>query len=172
MKKQEQKYFEWLVNIITDNHPNLGISWFSRLLEHMYNVEFIWLIDMDVNRAEDGLSLRYRYSKDFELKKKCSLLEMMVALALRCEESIMDNPKYGNRTSQWFWIMISNMGLGGMTDDNYDDEYVEYIIDRFLNREYFPDGKGGLFIIKDCPYDVRELEIWVQLSWYMNSMPW
>ena len=35
--------------------------------------------------------------------KTCSVLEMMIALAIRCEEHIMDDPDVGNRTGQWFW---------------------------------------------------------------------
>ena len=39
----------------------------------------------------------------------CSVLEMMVALAICCEETYMDNPNIGNRTGQWFWNMVKNI---------------------------------------------------------------
>jgi hypothetical protein len=102
--------------------------------------------------------------------EKCSVLEMMAALAIRCEESIMDDPLVGDRTKQWFWKMIVNLGLGSMTNDKFDVKYVDYVLDRFLDREYEPDGRGGLFTIRDCEDDMRDIEIWVQLNRYVNEI--
>jgi hypothetical protein len=95
---------------------------------------------------------------------------MMVALALACEEDIMDNTSYGNRTGQWFWGMIVNLGLGSMTDGRYDERRVDEIIDRFLDRDYEPNGEGGLFTIRHCDRDLRDVEIWHQLCWYLDSI--
>ena len=95
---------------------------------------------------------------------------MMIALAIRCENDIMDNPNMGDRTSQWFWGMITNLGLGSMTDRNFDIRYVDEIIERFLDRKYEPDGKGGLFRIRHFNRDLRKVEIWYQLCWYLDSI--
>jgi hypothetical protein len=94
---------------------------------------------------------------------------MMVALSVRCEETIMDDPRIGDRTGQWFWGMISSLGLGSMMDNQFDKEYVDSVIDRFLKREYEPNGKGGLFTIKRCRYDLRSVEIWYQMCWYLDK---
>ena len=82
----------------------------------------------------------------------------------------MDNPAYGDRTGQWFWNMMSSLGLSSMSDDIYDRDYVEYAISRFLNREYEPNGKGGLFTIRDCEVDLRNVEIWTQMCWYLDTI--
>ena len=82
----------------------------------------------------------------------------------------MDNPAYGDRTKQWFWGMIVNMGISAMTDDVFNRQYVEAAVTRLLNREYEPDGKGGLFTIKDCDRDLRTVEIWYQLCWYLDEI--
>lgn len=82
----------------------------------------------------------------------------------------MDDPAIGDRTRHWFWIMLNNMGLGSMSNNRYDPYLTDEIIDRFLNREYDRDGKGGLFRIKDCKYDLRNVEIWCQLNWYINTI--
>jgi hypothetical protein len=100
----------------------------------------------------------------------CSVLEMMIALAIRCEETIMDDPDIGDRTRQWFWGMIINLGLGGMTDANFDPDFVDDSVLRFLNRDYEPDGRGGLFTIRNCHRDLRDVEIWYQLCWYLDSI--
>ena len=100
----------------------------------------------------------------------CSILEMMVALAIRCEEGIMDDPDIGDRTGQWFWGMVTNLGLGSMSDENFDRKYVDEVIERFLNRKYDPDGRGGLFRVRNCKYDLREVEIFHQLCWYLDNI--
>jgi hypothetical protein len=136
---------------------------------------------LDEDRAGDGISMRYRYAITEhehedpdaiidQLDGPCTVLEMLVALANRCEEEIMDNPNIGNRTSQWFWGMITTMGLGAMTDNAFDDVMVYDILDRFMAREYEPDGRGGLFRLRGCPIDLREIDIWCQLSWYLGSI--
>ena len=52
----------------------------------------------------------------------------------------------------------------------FDKQYVTKVIGRFLNREYEPNGKGGLFIINNCNDDLRDVEIWYQLCWYLDSI--
>ena len=94
---------------------------------------------------------------------------MMVALAVRCEETIMDDTRYGDRTGQWFWEMMTNLGIGNMFDERFDAEFVEEKVSIFLDREYAPNGKGGLFYIKGCQDDLRDVEIWTQLCWYLDK---
>ena len=100
----------------------------------------------------------------------CSVLEMMVALALRCEETIMDDPKYGNRTKQWFWEMIKSLGLKNANDRLFDEDTFNRIMGQFLHRQYSRDGKGGLFYIRDCRDDLTDYDIFTQLCWYINSI--
>lgn len=168
------EYYWWLYDLVCGDLYSDGIS-YDRLLRYLYNVEFEWLMPMDKNRAEEGLSLRFRFNQETGREvafpdAPCSILELMVALAIHCEESIMVDPRIGDRTKQWFWQMISNLGLRTMTDDRWDREYVDDVIDRFLNREYEPDGRGGLFRIRNCPRDVRDMEIWHQLCYFLNTI--
>ena len=93
----------------------------------------------------------------------------MVGLAIRCE-SFMDDTAYGDRTGQWFWGMITNLGLGHMTDSKFDEREADVIIDRFLNREYEPNGKGGLFTVRNYDEDLRDVEIWNQLCYYLDGL--
>jgi len=142
--------------------------------------EFIFSIGLDGNRAEDGIGLRYRFGYEcrhddpvitaYLDNRGCSVLEMMIALALRCEEHIMSDPVVGNRTGQWFWNMIVNMGLGGMDDVKFDGLYTDAVVGKFLAREYEQNGKGGLFTVEGCRYDLRGIEIWYQMCWYLNSI--
>ena len=169
-------YFEWLCDLINVGRFSTHIS-YRRLLMHLHDVEFTWFVPYDDNRADDGIQLRRRYSlsqNDMSLSGyihgPCSVLEMMIALAIRCEETIMDDALMGDRTGQWFWGMINNLGLSPMTDSKYDGRYVDEVVYRLLNREYEPDGRGGLFTVRDYPRDMRTVEIWRQLSWYLGSI--
>lgn len=169
------EYFEWLCELIDINRFSKSVS-YRKLLTHLHNIEFTWFIPHDDNRADDGIQLRRRYGlfcEDMTLPRyisgPCSVLEMMVALSIRCE-TIMDDTLMGDRTGQWFWGMIHNLGLSPMTDLNFDRKYVDDVIARLLNREYEPDGRGGLFTVKHCTHDLRTVEIWCQLSWYLGSI--
>lgn len=165
------EYFEWLYDLASGNRYSENIS-YRKLLRYLHKTEFYYSIEKDQNRAKDGIGLRSRFaSYDARyITGPCSVLEMMIALAIRCEEDIMDDASVGDRTRQWFWGMIVNLGLGAMIDKEFDEELVEDIVTRFLDREYEPDGRGGLFTVRNCDRDLRDVEIWYQLCWYLDSI--
>lgn len=167
-------YFNWLCELIRDK-TNKDNSNYKKLLKRLYDTDFIFSMSNDSNRAEDGLNLRYRFENEFDvslLKKKaaCSVLEMMVALAVRCEEDIMEDEEIGNRTSLWFWDMIASLGLNDMSDERYNERITDNKINKFLTRKYDKNGKGGLFTIKNSDRDLREMEIWYQMYLYLNTI--
>lgn len=178
MSNLVNEYFEWMYHLVCNDHYLENIS-YRKLLYHLHKTEFIWVLDMDSNRAQDGIDFRYRfgyekgYSRDIidsSLNNKpCSVFEMMIALAFNGEERIMNDPELGDRTGQWFWSMIVSLGLGCMDNDNYDRNYVDSCIRRFLYREYKCTGEGGLFTINNSSIDFRKEEIWCQFMWYLSD---
>lgn len=172
-------YFEWMYQLVCDKQYSKKLS-YRKLLCRLHDTEFIYLIPMDSNRADDGVNLRYRFGDEYSYEppmitsyldeRACSVLEMLIALSLRCEEHIMDDPDIGNRTGQWFWNMIVNLDLGSMNDAMFDKEHVDDIISIFLNRQYKRNGEGGLFTIKHCRHDLRSVEIWYQMCWYLDEL--
>ena len=180
MTKDEinSEYFEWMYDQVCDDRYTKRPS-YRKLLQYLHNVEFTYIIPMDGNRAEDGINLRYKFGREYGYEdsvvaiylddKPCSVLEMMMSLARRCEHSIMDNADIGDRLGQWFWGMIVNLGLGKMHDDAFDKDYCEYVAARFLNREYEPNGEGGLFTVERTSRDLRDVDIWYQMCWYLNE---
>lgn len=174
-----QRYFNWIYELVCGQDSYNRLS-YKKLLTCLFNIEFTYSIYMDKNRAEDGIEFRYHfgnlkgYSDRIISKyiddKPCSVLEMIVALAFRVENEIMDDSTYGNRTGQWFWNMIVSLGLGSMSDSRYNKREVDRILDIFLNRTYEANGRGGLFTIEDCPYDLRAVDIWYQMMWYLNTI--
>lgn len=172
----EKKYFEWMYKQVCSEYNLTGPHSFRKLITFLHSVEFVITNRKDINRATDGEKLRYTFAydtgcacADSYLDGPCSVLEMMIVLANRCE-ALMDNPKYGDRTKQWFWRMVASLGLNGMTDSQFDEEQAKDIIERFLCHEYEPDGRGGLFTVKRFDDDIRKLEIWDQMCAYLNSI--
>ena len=172
------EYFDWLHDLVCGKRYSKAIS-YRKLLMTLHSIEFRYSIARDADRAMDGTSLRYRFARQYGYANtasltcmdiECSVLEMMVALSIRCEEDYMDDPLVGDRTGQWFWGMIVNLGLGSMVDSRFDKQFVENIIERFLNREYEPNGKGGLFTVRNCNVDLRDVEIWYQLCYFLDTI--
>lgn len=178
MSDIENEYFNWLCGLMCGNDHFKATS-FTNLFSVLYDTIFTWFIPQDGNRAEEGSDLRYRFAVDNKYEHEyidkninghCNVLEMMAALAIRCEENIMDDPQIGDRTTQWFWSMIGSLGLSSMYNSRFDPDYIDDVLTRFINRDYSPNGKGGLFTIKNCASDLRKVEIWYQLLWYLDNL--
>lgn len=174
---REEDYYNWLLGKVAD--ADFDPSRYSKLMRLMYNTEFTWTIDEDENRAFDGLDLRREFATEMDynqmevhmiLGRPCSILEMIIALACRIENQIMEDLFVGPRFGRWIMVMISSLGLKYETDDYYDYPYVDYIISSFLKREYERDGDGGLFRVRNHDIDMREMEIWSQTNWYLKEL--
>lgn len=172
-------YFEWMYQLVC-NRNVIGRLSYRKLCEKLHSIEFTYTIPRDGNRYEDGIDLRYEYGYENHIShnviaqeldiRSCSVLEMMVALAFKCEKQIMDNIDIGDRTGKWFMDMIVSLGLERETDDKFNEKRVDYIIQRFLNHEYEHDGQGGLFTVINSPIDLRNEEIFVQENLYLNEI--
>lgn len=169
-------YYEWLVYLLCDNsHPH---ALYSRVLHHLMDTQFYWVNPYDKNRGEDGIYMRVEYERAAENEGDeaiidappwPTMLEVMAALAVRCEQSIMYDPDEGDRTTLWFWMMMRNLGIE-VTNSRYDPEETECILQRLLAVEYEPNGVGGLFPVQNSRYDLREMDIWRQMGFYLNLM--
>lgn len=171
-------YFDWMTRLVCQNHP-LGRKSWKKLFGFLFRTEFTYVLELDENRACDGVELRYRFAYEHQytgeemplMQKPCSIFEMMIALAVRCEENIMADPAYGDRTGEWFFGMVESLGLDRMSDDHFDEGYVKAIVSHLLNRTYDPSGRGGLFTVNDPRVDMRKTEIWYQMMRYLNELP-
>lgn len=172
-------YLHWLMDIVCHETTRTN---YNKLLTYLFNKEFTWTVKMDGNRAVDGVALRSQYG-DYLISwgdmrernlfnyyisdKPCSVLEMMVALAIRMS-TMTEEPGNDDRVGEWFWTMVLNLQLNSMDDENYNERRVERAIDIMLNREYDSHGRGGLFLVPDPLRDLRVTDIWYQMSWYLD----
>lgn len=169
-------YLDWLCCIVEDPGMPRKKS-HGRLLTRLFYSEFIFDNDMDANRADNGKRLRmdflsengFEESPHFLADHPCSILEVIVSLAIYIEQEIMANPYYGDRTRRWIWMMISNLELDNQTDDRYSDPYVNSRIRIFLNKEYCLNGRGGLFV-SSTRMDMPSKDIWSQACVTLNEI--
>lgn len=176
----DDAYFEWLYSQVGPLKNRNPARNFWHLCRQLYTTEFIWFVPNDDNRVEDGKELRARFlsSTRFPVDERddewmnlgCSIFEMLIALAqLAAFES-------GRDMVEWFWRFMHNLELDGHTDQIYGrsvaggiDEGVEEILDRLNKREYSRNGKGGLFPLRRAREDQRDIELWYQLSSYLQE---
>lgn len=173
------EYVRWLEDKVgwQERHP--GSTMVARA---MHAHPFKWVIPNDDNRCYDGLELRSEWWRDnvpdIEMPDVawCSMLEMMVALAMRMEDEILYDPSLGDRTADWFWMMMGNLGLDEVCDEMYEDymldgRYVDDVLGNVIARTYPPNGYGGMFPLERPEEDQRCVEIWQQMQSYLNEHP-
>lgn len=166
-------YRNWLVETVDGDDYRI-------LFDVLYDVEFVWTIPDDAHRASSGRYLRERFESvsgmecDPEwVEWPCSLLEMLVALAMSMEGVLYDPDDASTTTEACFWEIIDNLGLSRFDDDfllsapqgAYD--MIEDICDTALGREYMPNGRGGFFPLAHPRQDQRSVSIWHQMQDYI-----
>lgn len=165
-------YFDWLYFMVVGDPVN---NHYRRLLEMLHSMEFKYFVDYDENRAFDGMNLRWYYVDDggddkiLRWKEPCTVLEMLIALAMNMDKTVGDTEGELD-IRHWFWMMLDNLDLAWMTDDKYDKTYIYGRVAMFLDRRYEPNGDGNIIYIPDCEEDLREVEIWWQMCWYLDSI--
>lgn len=167
-------YFDWLYFKVMPGQLTSKNS-FRKLLSMLHTMPFRYDIEYDENRAADGVNLRWYYVTDggydeiLQWNSKCTIFEMIIALAMNME-SMVGEPGDDYSVAHWFWMMLDNLDLGDMTDDRYEKAYIYGRVSIFLDRTYEPDGYGNIIYIPNCNRDLREVEIWYQMCWYLDSI--
>lgn len=174
-----QRYFDWMCDKVIGDLPPRTPS-FHRLLAHLHDRRFVPSMPLDEKRAVDAVDMRYRFASENDIsyakleyefaQADCSMLEMMIALAVKMEEHILEDNVLGDRTGEWFWNMIISLGLEVFTDAHYDEDRVNYILDQFDARMFDKNGAGSLFTVEE-PIDMRDLDIWYQaMHWIRENV--
>lgn len=142
---------------------------FHRLFRHLYSIEFVYLVGMDDNRAEDGRALRYEWDDTHNLflpidwlMRGCSFLEMLIALSRRLEF------EGDGHADGWFWHLLDNIHLAQCNDrTGFDPDTVDDIVNTVIQRTYTRNGRGGLFPLRRSHKDLRNEELWYQMNAYL-----
>lgn len=146
---------------------------YSMLLHTLHNTKFSVVVERDINRIKDGMSLRDEFLDDVgvadgDFVKPCGILEMLVALAIRVNEEYIGNPD-DPHPEYIFWEFLCNLGLDKYDDKHFDEGKIIEICDTFIFREYDFNGKGGILPLKRPKVDQRDAEIWSQMMAYLSE---
>lgn len=173
------EYLSWLIDFVfVGMYSSRDV--YSYLINYLCNTEYYICLEDDENITAYGDQLRYRFQIEHEIDDEsmikyfsdipCSVFEVLVGLSIDIENDIMSDSNYGDRTSQWFWTMLDNLGLIKMTNSNFNQQETRERLETFMNRNYSCDGSnGGLFVVKSCPYDLATIGVWQQVSWYLTE---
>jgi hypothetical protein len=167
-----EDYYDYLLDIIGFNQPEHRK--YGRLLDDLFGIPFKYTLEMDQNRDMDGLYLRKEFLFDVGLDVNRdiwyddrSVLEVLIAFSRRIETEITGEPgmdDYG----RWFWKMLKNLDIL-YEDRRYDHGLVRHKLDIWMCRKFERSGSGGLFPLKKCQVDQREVEMWYQMQAYLNE---
>ena len=173
-------YFEWLLGKICCGTSAYKKKYYGMLLWQLYSTDYTWKMPLDEDRATWGLTLRRDFNEETgkmagnKLNLPCSMLEMMVMLAIRMENdlSFETDPEFYDHVSDWFWGMIDSMGLSKNDDYDYSDRKTSMAIGRVLGRTYAKNGRGGLFTlsVNEKKVDMKEVDIWMQAMLYRAEL--
>lgn len=148
---------------------------YEKLFDILHHIDFTWIIERDDNRAEAGICLRDNYDIPYDfteeeidefMNRRCSVLEMLLALAIKVDDDIIGDPAE-EHPEKFFMEMIKNLGLDKFKGDRYSKYGVIKIVNNWLNRNFNRDGTGSPFPVKRNHKDQRRLEIWDQMNAYI-----
>lgn len=172
-----EAYGSWLIQ-----HVGLKKRGYSKLFQRLHNTHFYYTHPMDSNRSVDGMCLRDVFLDEVDLHKNlisfptssmgdCSVLEMLVALAIRCDNEYIGDPK-NPRPDQFFWQMCENLGLDRFKNAGFSkkkEAELDDILQNWMYRKHGSDGVGGLFPVKNPKNNHREIEIWKQMMEFLSE---
>lgn len=160
-EKFKKEYFDWLVERVDGRG-------YEKLLLYLYKRPYAWGLERDKNRVEDAYQMRENYlnpgpyTLDVEPWVRelgdVSVLELFVSFAEQIDQRVMWDEDEGDRTSDWFWMMLHNIGLDGMDDEQFDQKRVTLFVDKFLSD-------GVLFPCRGA----RGLDLWMQMNRYFEE---
>ncbi len=175
-------YTQWLYSKVGSRDPKYNHFW--RIIRRLYMKEFIVIVPNDGNRYEDGMCLREKFADEYGYSpedlnlifrdKPCSVLEMLVAFAMRIDSDIMWDPEFGDRSAYWFWKMIENLGLDlrRFSDEYFDRDCIielETKINNAISRHYSRTGEGGFFPIFHTRKNFQRMELWYQMHYWIEE---
>ena len=153
-------YFWFLVDYI-DGYGYEG------LLLAMWEKPFFVKVKLDDNLIRDAYYFRKDHSRG-NRSDDANCLEILIQLAIKMDSVLYDS-KHGIRTEEWFWHMLGNMGLMQYDNPNFDENAVDKILEKFVNRRFKRNGEGGPFPLERPVNSCRTTCWWYNLNAYLDE---
>lgn len=161
-----EHYGDWLIKRIGFRDRN-----YIPLLRILHDIPFRWIILKDRNRASDGVYRRREFFVEMgvlegKFDQECSVLEMLVSLAIRIDEEFTGNPG-DPAADELLFEFIKNLGLVEIDVKNVGK--ITNIVEKWLDRDMDFDGNGGILPLRHASKDQRHTEIWDQMMEYIDE---
>ena len=179
-------YLCWLMNQARVDAE--GPDGYEALCRILSVTPFHCCMEMDENRAAEGLELRTEwarnetpdaYDQDLLLDEvsedlgegECTMMELLVALSRKMQYEMLES-QFEAGTGKWFMELLDNCGLDIFTNQVFGtstdaEESVREIVMRIIFRKYEWTGNGGLFPLQYPGHDIREDELIIQMNNYI-----
>ena len=160
-------YNDWLLKFC-----NFKQSGYRKLINQLSESPFEAILDRDLNRLYDGENLRRHFLSENGIhgdfcSHPVSILEVLIALAVRIDDEYTGNPN-NPRPDLVFWEMICNLGLDKYDDKHYNYDEVYNILGIWIERKFDKNGVGSPFPVYKTYTDQRKIELWLQMTSYIN----
>lgn len=182
----QELYQEWLIDQL---HGGRGALGYSELYRIMHGVPFLPMVDMDLNRDDDGLNLviewaEESYNTDEQIanavmsaggihdKGFCTMLELLVVLSRKMQYELT-NSEYDQPIDYWAELLVKNIGLeeyfNGRIEEDWEgsEDVIVETLGSVIFRRYGWDGEGGFFPLQQPVGDQREEELLNQMNNYI-----
>lgn len=168
----DERYLSWLYGQVASVKTRVRTRTHWKLFRQLNDTIFVAVVPFDENRVADARDMKYEFLAEAEdeagdpdwTRSPVSMLEVLIVLSRQLAFE-MDDP-----VAPWFWHLIETLQLEHFNDREYDNHAQEAIantIDRVIWRNYEPDGRGGLFPLRNPREDQRKVELWYQLNAYL-----
>lgn len=199
--RHHDSYYSWLCKCSGIDGP---------LAQLFFETDFRWsdITPDDANRAKKAKEeLRERYAQHLllgedglfteEIRHKIDrvvksilgptcVFEVLVSVSMELDEllNLEDKPE----PDKYFARLMGNVGFDFYDDEDYDHnpekvmKYWKKLMDKWLDRDYLPDGEGGLFPLdlsvesEDPDYfkgggthDQRYKSLWEQMQFWVDE---
>lgn len=176
-KTYSEHYYDWILSWLGVRKRKY--SHYKKLLRLLHEIPYSWINEGDENRYADGMGLRSRFCFEMDMTDKqwkeffmnvysrCSVLEVLAAFSRRTVDKFTCSEFYG----AYFWVFVENLGLMGETDENFDENYVREVVNRWLTCEFDSHGNGSILPLATDEINVSHTEMWTVMNFYMREHP-
>lgn len=166
----KRAYFHWLIPQIDSRERRRATH--NDVLMLLHTKEFVWTVPNDDNRVQDGRDLRPEFLREHRapsiivLDEPVTVLEVLIALSRRLAFAA------GGAAEGWAWQLMINLDLARMNDPltRRKVDRTDEILEALIWRTYNPDGSGGFFPLSWPEEDQTKVELWYQMSAYVNEI--
>ena len=162
----------WLSNRVRTEHSYDYVF----LLSELNKIEYYFVNPMDQNRIFYALQLREQFADEEGSKEiynvmpgSCTALEILVSMAEAADFTLHDYDT-GDRTSQFFWEFIHNLGLSYLTNSAWSFDapnFIFSVVTKWFDRRFGPNGYGSPWPNPKTRVDMTTVSMWDAMQWWL-----